>query len=91
MRSGLLTLVVMVLLVVSGGVGLAQEPDARTLLQTALKAMGGENLKSIQYSGSTGYVAAVGQNYSPARPTARSESATAQTKRGGDPGRTPAW
>ena len=46
--------------------GIAQEPDARTLLQTSLKAMGGENLKSIQYSGTTGYVAAVGQNYSPA-------------------------
>ena len=58
MRSGLLTLVVMVLLVVSGGLGLAQDPDARTLLQTALKAMGGENMKSIQYSASTGYVAA---------------------------------
>ena len=66
MRNGLLTVVVIVLLVVYGGLGLAQEPDARTLLQTALKAMGGENMKSIQYSASAGYVAAVGQNYSPA-------------------------
>jgi glyoxylase-like metal-dependent hydrolase (beta-lactamase superfamily II) len=55
-----------VALLARGGPGVAQEPDARTILQTALKAMGGENLKSIQYSGSTGYVAAVGQNYSPA-------------------------
>jgi hypothetical protein len=47
-----------------GGPGVAQEPDARTVLQEALKAMG--DLKSIQYSGSTGYVASVGQNYSPA-------------------------
>ena len=46
--------------------GIAQEPDVRTLVQTSLEAMGGENLTSIQYSGSTGYVAAVGQNYSPA-------------------------
>src|SRR6185503_18774883 len=37
---------------------------ARTILQTALKAMG--DLKSIQYSGNTGYVSAVGQNFSPA-------------------------
>src|SRR2546426_4533062 len=66
MRRRLCILVVVFLLMVSGGLGLAQEPDARTLLETALKAMGGENLKSIQYSGTTGYVAAVGQNYSPA-------------------------
>ena len=46
--------------------GIAQEPDARTRVQTSLKAMGAENLKSIQYSGTTGYVAAPGQNYSPA-------------------------
>jgi len=45
--------------------GIAQEPDARTLLQTSLKAMGGENLKSITYSGTTGYVATPGQNYAP--------------------------
>jgi len=57
-------LVVAAALLALGGPGLAQEPDARTILQTALKAMG--DLKSIQYSGSTGYVSAVGQNYSPA-------------------------
>src|SRR5262245_10682603 len=66
MRSRLWILVVVVLVVVSGGLTLAQEPDAQTLLQTALKAMGGENLHSIRYSASAGYVAAVGQNYSPA-------------------------
>jgi glyoxylase-like metal-dependent hydrolase (beta-lactamase superfamily II) len=46
--------------------GIAQEPDARTLVQASLKAMGAENVKSITYSGNTGYVSAVGQNYSPA-------------------------
>jgi len=66
MTSRLWILFVVVLLALLGGPGAAQEPDARTLLQTSLKAMGGENLKSIEYSGSTGYVAAVGQNYSPA-------------------------
>jgi len=59
-------LFVVVLLALLGGPGVAQEPDARMLLQTALKAMGGENLRSIQYSGTTGYVANVGQNYNPA-------------------------
>ena len=66
MRSRLWILVVVVLLVVSVSLAMAQEPDARTLLQTALKAMGGENMKSIRYSASAGYLAAVGQNYSPA-------------------------
>ena len=66
MRSRLWTLVVVVLVVASGGRAVAQETDARPLLQAALKAMGGDNLKSIQYSASAGYVAAVGQNYSPA-------------------------
>jgi glyoxylase-like metal-dependent hydrolase (beta-lactamase superfamily II) len=45
--------------------GIAQEPDARIVVQTALSAMGGEDLTSIRYSGSTGYLAASGQNYSP--------------------------
>ena len=47
------------------GIAQESEPDARTVVQTALRAMGGENLKSITYSGTTGYVAAVGQNYAP--------------------------
>jgi glyoxylase-like metal-dependent hydrolase (beta-lactamase superfamily II) len=46
--------------------GIAQEPDARTLVEASLKAMGGENLRSITYSGTAGYVANVGQNYAPA-------------------------
>ncbi len=41
------------------------EPDARTLIQTSLRAMGAENLKAITYSGTTGYVAVPGQNYAP--------------------------
>ena len=64
MTSRLWMLLVAAALLALGGPGLAQEPDARTILQTALKAMG--DLKSIQYSGSTGYVSVVGQNYSPA-------------------------
>src|SRR5712691_10993900 len=44
-----------------GGTACAQ--DARSVLQTAAKAMGATNLKTIQYSG-TGFVAAVGQSYS---------------------------
>ena len=51
--------------------GVAQEPDARTLLQTSLKAMGGENLKSITYSGTTGYVANVGPELFPGERLAR--------------------
>ena len=66
MRGRLWVLFVVVLLGLIGVAGIAQEPDARTVLQTSLKAMGAENLKSIQYSGTTGYLAAVGQNYSPA-------------------------
>jgi len=49
-----------------GGPGVAQEPDARAVLQAAVKSMGGDNLKTIQYSGTTGYTTAVGQSYTPA-------------------------
>ena len=69
MQTRLGMLVVVVLLALAGAGGLAQgggDPDARTVLQAALKAMGGENLRSIQYSGNNGYVSAVGQNYNPA-------------------------
>ena len=55
------------LLALAGVAGSAQDLDARALLQTSLRAMGGENLTSIQYSASTGYVADWGQNYSPAQ------------------------
>ena len=65
MRKQLGVFVVMSVAAV-GVTGTAQAPDARTVLQAALKAMGGENLRTIQYSGTTGYVSAVGQNYSPA-------------------------
>jgi len=66
MKSRLWILVVVVLVALIRAAGTAQELDARTVLQAALKAMGGENLRTIQYSGTEGYVAAVGQNYSPA-------------------------
>ncbi len=45
-------------------VGTAAAQDAKTALQAASTAMGGTNLKSIEYSG-TGWNAAVGQSYSP--------------------------
>ena len=53
-------LLVGALLALTHAAGIAQEEDARTLLQTSLKAMGGENLKSVTYSGTTGYVANAG-------------------------------
>src|SRR5262245_45339465 len=65
MRGRFWSLLVGLLLALTRMPGIAQEPDARTLLQTSLKAMGGENLKSITYSGTAGYVANVGQNYAP--------------------------
>ena len=65
MRGRLWILLVGALLAVTHLAGIAQEEDARTLLQASLKAMGGENLKSITYSGTNGYVAAFGQNYAP--------------------------
>ena len=65
MRGRLWMLLVGALLALTHAAGIAQEEDARTLLQTSLKAMGGENLKSVTYSGTTGYVANVGQNYAP--------------------------
>ena len=46
MRGRLWILVVGLLLTMVRMPGIAQEPDARTLLQAALKAMGGDNLKS---------------------------------------------
>jgi len=64
--NGRLWVLVGLLLALTGAAGIAQEPDARALVQTSLKAMGAENLKSITYSATTGYLAAVGQNYSPA-------------------------
>jgi len=40
----------------------ASAQDARAVLQASLKAMGGENLKTIQYSGA-GWSSAIGQTY----------------------------
>ena len=66
MKSRFAILGAVVLVALMYAPGTAQEPDARAVLQAALKAMGGENLRSVQYSGNEGYVAAVGQNYNPA-------------------------
>jgi glyoxylase-like metal-dependent hydrolase (beta-lactamase superfamily II) len=66
MRSRLSILLFVVLPVLVLVAPRAQEPDARMVLQAALKAMGGENLKSITYTANGGYIANVGQNYSPA-------------------------
>ena len=64
MASRSFVLFALVLLALMGGPGVAQEPDAQTVLQASLKAMGGDTLKTIQYSG-TGYVGGVGQNVTP--------------------------
>ena len=67
MRGRLWILVVGLLLTMVRVPGVAQEaePDARTVLQAAVRAMGADNVKSITYSGTTGYVATPGQNYAP--------------------------
>ena len=54
------------LAMLTGVAGNAQDLDARTLVETSLRAMGGENMTSIRYSASDGYIGAWGQNYSPA-------------------------
>jgi glyoxylase-like metal-dependent hydrolase (beta-lactamase superfamily II) len=61
MRSKLLVAAVAAALVT--GVSLNAQ-DARAVLQSAAKAMGAANLKTIQYSG-TGWNAAVGQSFNP--------------------------
>jgi glyoxylase-like metal-dependent hydrolase (beta-lactamase superfamily II) len=66
MHVRLWVLVVGLLLALTRVGGIAQEPDARTVVQASLRAMGGENLTSIRYSGSAGYLAVSGQNYSAA-------------------------
>ena len=43
-------------------VGTASAQDARTVLQAAVKAMGGTDLKTIQYSGA-GWFSQIGQTY----------------------------
>src|SRR5688572_29623371 len=44
------------------GTAAAQEVNARAALQASLKAMGGENLKTIEYSGA-GWSSLIGQTY----------------------------
>lgn len=46
----------------TGGTASAQQVDARAALRASLKAMGGENLKTIEYSGA-GSSSLVGQQY----------------------------
>ena len=53
---------VAVVLGMSTGTAAAQEVNARGALQASLKAMGGENLKTIQYSGA-GWSSLIGQTY----------------------------
>src|SRR4051794_30895138 len=65
MRGRLWIFLVATLLGLAHAAGIAQEEDARALLQMSLRAMGGENVKAITYSGTTGYFANVGQNYAP--------------------------
>lgn len=60
LKRGLLAVVLIVSL---SSVTMAQ--DARTVIANASRAMGADNLKSIQYSG-TGWNAAPGQSFSPA-------------------------
>ena len=45
------------------GSAVAQEVDARAALLASLKAMGGENLHTIEYSGA-GFLSRIGQQYS---------------------------
>ena len=47
---------------ISIGTAAAQEVNARAALQASLKAMGGETLKTIQYSG-VGWSSLIGQTY----------------------------
>src|SRR6266853_369582 len=54
--------ILLALIVVMGDTTRAQ--DARSVLQAAVRAMGGANVKTIQYSG-TGWNAGVGQSFSP--------------------------
>jgi hypothetical protein len=60
MRNRLLASLAIQALMVSSAVA----QDAQSVLQAAAAAMGGTNLKTIQYSG-TGWRGAVGQSYSP--------------------------
>src|SRR5712691_3140293 len=52
--------ILVALIALSAGTASAQ--DARTVLQTSLKAMGGENLKTIQWT-AAGWASDMGQTY----------------------------
>ena len=54
--------VVVVVIGLLGRSALAQEVDARAALQASMKAMGGENLKTVEYSGA-GFTSLIGQQY----------------------------
>jgi glyoxylase-like metal-dependent hydrolase (beta-lactamase superfamily II) len=54
--------VLIALLAVTGSHGAAQGTDARAILQAAVTAMGGANLKTIEYSGA-GWSSQIGQTY----------------------------
>ena len=54
--------VLVVVVGLSVGTAVAQEVDARAALLASLKAMGGENLKTIEYSGA-GFSSRIGQQY----------------------------
>ncbi len=55
--------ILVVLLGSSVGIASAQEVDARAVLQASLKAMGGENLKTVVYAGA-GTSSLIGQQFS---------------------------
>ncbi|HET9362246.1 MAG TPA: hypothetical protein VFO58_20985, partial [Vicinamibacterales bacterium] len=57
------SLVLGVLVWLSCGAAAAQEVDAKAALRASLKAMGGESLKTIEYSGA-GSSSLIGQQYS---------------------------
>src|SRR6059036_1592015 len=62
MARKLCLVAVLLALIVAGDSLRAQ--DARSVLQAAMKAMGADNVRTIQYSG-TGWNAGVGQSFSP--------------------------
>ena len=55
--------ILMVALALGAGIGSAQEVDARAALQASLKAMGGENLRTIEIA-AAGSSSLIGQQYS---------------------------
>jgi glyoxylase-like metal-dependent hydrolase (beta-lactamase superfamily II) len=56
-------LVLMAVIGLLVGTASAQEVNARAALQASMKAMGGENLKTVEYSGA-GFTSLIGQQYS---------------------------